>query len=371
MKVTDISKQLKRKIKNHLLYDKSPKWLSSEEYANKYEGKWHIVYERTLNQRPPVKYFGKQKVNLEKRLDPEFPAIGVLELKNALIYNHAGWIFSEDGHLLPEHSWYGSNIKEMERIPRFLPKGKKISGVCLTLATDFSNTYGHFVLDSLPRIALFEQAGFNFNEVDHIVCPKPQNKNETLLFELSGIPLEKCIWSNDIDSLRIETLIAPTFPGTRRNYPKFIPDFMRNRFLKSTTSPYRKLYVTRSGYSRNPSNEGDIKELLVRSGFEIYDPIQNIDSLIDFSEASVVIGTSGSALTGLAFCQPGTKVLELMPSDHVYPYYYTLSDAAGLDYSCLVCRSEIDRGQEAWGPSPYDFFVDLDEFKQALSELNN
>jgi capsular polysaccharide biosynthesis protein len=35
--------------------------------------------------------------------------------------------------------------------------------------------------------------------------------------------------------------------------------------------------------------------------------MEHIKSHLDFSEAMTIVGVSGSALTGLAFCQRGTK----------------------------------------------------------------
>lgn len=83
----------------------------------------------------------------------------------------------------------------------------------------------------------------------------------------------------------------------------------------------------------------------------------------------MVVGISGSALTGLAFCQAGTKVLELLSTDHVFSYYYSLSDAADLDYHCLVCKSEYQREQGSWGPSLSDIYVDPSVFEEAIKEL--
>ena len=90
-----------------------------------------------------------------------------------------------------------------------------------------------------------------------------------------------------------------------------------------------------------------------------------------FAEAEVVIGAHGAALANLAFCQPGTKVFELMPSDHVFPHWYTLSAAADLNYNLIIGKSEKERQLPKFGPSPYDFFIDPIIFEKALTELIN
>lgn len=373
MKVLKFAKHLASQVQHTVLYTRSPRWLTSPDYAKQSRAKWHKVYEQMPNERQPVVFYGALTADLQRRLEPEFPESGVLELTNALLYSEAGWVFSEDGYLLPDHSWYGRHVNEMQTVPRVLPSGKPLNGVCLSLASDFAiGSYGHFLLDCLSRLELFKQAGFKLADVDHIFCPKPPSKTAQRLFEQLGIPASKCIWADgNKKGFYTETLLAPTFPGTRRNYPKWLPAFFQRELLPSPPTPSRRLYISRSGCRRNVANEAAITRLLIQYGFEIYDPAQHTNQPYDFAEASIIVGPHGGGLTDLAFCQPGTKVLELIPTDHVYPYYYTLADAAGLEYGCLVCRSTHERSQDAWGPSFADFDVNEDEFARALAQLTD
>ncbi|MGA7932142.1 MAG: glycosyltransferase family 61 protein [Kovacikia sp.] len=371
MRVLDLSKRFADKVQNTLLFDRSPKWLTSPEYAKKFNAKWHKVYEQMPNKRPPVVYYGALMADLQRRLDPEFPEAGVLELTNALLYGEAGWIFSEEGYLLPDHSWYGQHVNEMKTVPRFLPRGRRLEGVCLSLASDFAvGSYGHFMLDCISRLELFNKAGFKLSDVDHIFCPKPPSKTAQRLFDQLGIPVSKCIWANgNKDVVHTETLLAPSFPGTRRNYQKWLPAFIKRELLPSPPPPSRRLYISRAGCRRNVVNEEAITRILIQRGFEIYDPAQHTSQPYDFAESTIIVGPHGGGLTDLVFCQPGTKVIELIPTDHVYPYYYTLSDAATLEYGCLVCQSTYDRGQDTWGPSSANFYVNEDELDSALARI--
>jgi hypothetical protein len=374
MKPIDSSRQLYRQIRKNLLdkflYDRSPKWLSSPEYARRFSCQWYKVYEKMPNHRPALVYHGSLRVDVAGRLDSEFPETGVLELNNALLYGCHGWIFSREGYLLSDHSWYGRHVNEMRKVPNFLPKGKRLSGVCLSLASDFAvGGYGHFVTDCIPRLELFYRAGFKLTDVDYVFCPKPTPGNAQNLFKQLDIPASKLIWADNNKALQVDTLLAPTFPGTRRNYPKWVTKFLQQQFLPLPPSQSRRLYISRDGYRRNPTNAEAVNRILLRYGFEIYQPEQHPDSHRDFAEATMIVGASGSGLTGLVFCQPGTKVLELIPTDHVYPYYYTISDAAGLDYSCLVCPSNRERNPDAVGPSPSNFYVNEDELANTLALL--
>jgi len=258
----------------------------------------------------------------------------------------------------------------MQNLPSELPSGQRLSGVGLSLASDFSvSSYGHFVIDCLGRLDLFFKAGFTFNDVDHIFCPFPTPGNAKVLFDALGIPKEKHVPTDFDETHHIENLIAPTFPGLRRNYPKWVPEFFQKTFLSSCSKPSRRLYISRSGYQRNIQNESEALEVLSQFGFEIYNPINHSNSHLDFSEANIVVGVSGSGLTGLAFCQPRTKVLELVPTDHVFPYYLTLSCSADLDYHYLPCQSTNAIRKQAIGPGNSNVIIDTKDLRRALQQL--
>jgi len=235
------------------------------------------------------------------------------------------------------------------------------------LSSDWANAnYAHFLLDGLARIDLFLRAGYKLADIDTFFCA-PFNKNcEGLLTNL-GIPLDRCVFSKS-RAIRADVVIAPSFPGTRRNSPRWVVEFLRRRFVTQSVRPTRKLYIPRTT-SRHVANENQLLPVLYAHGFEIYDPARDPKSIQTFAEAKIIVAAHSAALAGLAFCQPGIKVLELVPSDHVFPYWLTLSQAAELDYAYLVGASVGQRPPNATGPSPYDFTVDEGEFRDALTEI--
>ncbi len=68
----------------------------------------------------------------------------------------------------------------------------------------------------------------------------------------------------------------------------------------------------------------------------------------------------------MAFRTPGMQVLELVPSNNFYPYYYTLADAAGHHYSYLIGQSDVECPKGAVGPSTANFVIDEAQFVAAL-----
>ena len=376
--VNKLQHQVGEKFRQAFLIDHSPKWLSSPEYAEKFNARWHKVYEAMPNVRSTPINYGSIPVDFQRRLDPEFPEAGVLELNTAHLYNTFGWVFSKEGYLLPDHSYFGRNVSQMKRkggVPKFLPKGKHLEGVCLLLPSEQGANYSHSLLDGWSRLELFYKAGFKLSDVDYVFCQIPISKNAKRIFNQLGIPHSKCFWSfqNKASVIHTDTLLAPTFPGTWRNYPQWLPAFLQREIVPSPPVPSRRLYVSRTGCRRNVVNEEAIKRILIKYGFEIYHPEEHENQPYDFAEAAIIVGPHGAGLTNLAFCQPGTKVLELMPTDQEEPHYYTLSDAANLEYGYLAGRSINERPKkfkESWGTtSYYDFYINEEELDSALAKI--
>ena len=163
------------------------------------------------------------------------------------------------------------------------------------------------------------------------------------------------------------SVLSPSFPGTRRNYPNWVPSFLR-RGVSDATPRGRRLYIPRST-NRLLANEAEILGILKARGFEAYDH-RNVPYEPDFfAGTDIIVGAHGAGLTNMAFRTPGMQVLELIPSDHVYPYYYTLADAAGHHYSYLIGKSEVERPKGTFGPSAANFFIDESEFGAALDTI--
>jgi hypothetical protein len=344
-------------------------WLPSPEVAARGFGRWRSVYPSATNVRAPHVCYGAVKIDLRDRLDPIFSEAGVLELHRPFLQGINGRAFSSDGTLLADHSWYGRHIDELGlTAPRC--QGEPVAGVSMSLASDFGHkNFCHFVLDGLCRLHLFEAAGIRVEAMDRVYCPPPPSANARRLLDRLGIPEEKFVWLSHSTVARPETLHLATFPGSRRNFPRWLPGFVQKRWPVTPTRADRRLFVSRSGYRRSASNEAEVRRLLVAAGFEIYDPAKAADSQKDFAEAAVVVGAHGAALANLAWCRPGTKILELFPSDHIHPYYYALAESAGLEYGCLVGRSLLERVPGAQGPSWSDFHVDQDELAAAVAAI--
>jgi len=349
------------------------KTLTSQEYAERYGERWCEVYEDAPNRRPPPTSFGTTTGELELKLCKVFPPAGVLVIEAGSLIGPEGWVVGKGGYWLPEHSWFRHSHREA-RFSLSKRELHRFVGTCLTLASNWSfENYGHWLLDSLPRIHLFTQAGFSFADVDYIYCPAKNATKAAAVLQRYGVPLDKCILAPLPvgGGIQFDTLIAPTFPGIRRNYPDWVASFLRQALPRTTGTPHRRLYITSGSGTRKVRNEDALIPRLNEYGFEIYDPSQHPDPWLDFSQATAVVGPHGAGLTDLAFCPAKASVLELLPSDHVHPYYCSLSQAAALRYGYMIGQSERQRSKRAFGPSPYDFAVNEQQFVRGLQWIGS
>jgi hypothetical protein len=330
---------------------------------NKKDVKFHLVRKKeAINLKKPIKH-GKINANFNAKLEKNFPDLGLIEIKNGIISGPNGWIFDNYGFFYPETTWYGRKHREIKTIISNHSLEKK-NGTCLSLASDWSNVnYGHFLLDSLSRFDLFSFSNFNLSKIDWFYLPL-NFKIAKKFIEKLGIPFQKIIIPENQKSIQFEHLIGVSFPGIRRIYPNWTVEFLKNFFLTPKFKTFKKIYIPRNT-TRKIKNEHALTEIACKYGFEIFEPEKNENPQFRFAQSNFVISAHGSALADILFCEEGTKILELIPSDHIYPYWYTLSEAASLEYHYIVGKS-IGNHKTTYGPSPYDFFIEPTLFKNAL-----
>ena len=340
--------------------------LSTDELRKRVPDWWAGAFAATAPARRPPVVHGALPVDFAAALGP-IPELGVLRIPGGYVLGAQGWPFTPGRRFLFDTSWYGAHAKPSQ-LPRAFPQPVQLRGSCLSLASDFAKgNFGHYLLDCLSRVEIFRKAGGSIADVDYFYLPRPPSRTARRIVETMGIAPEKCVWAEDASWVCADLLVVTSFPGLRRNYPGWLPASLQ-QYFPARVERGAKVYVPRVGV-RRIVNEDQLIGIAREFGFAVYDYEQCAEEPEFFASASAVVGAHGAGLANLAFCRPGTAVLELIPSDHVHPYFYTLADSAGLDYHCLVGRSQGSRPADAFGPSPFDFVVDPREFRAALAAL--
>jgi glycosyltransferase involved in cell wall biosynthesis len=101
----------------------------------------------------------------------------------------------------------------------------------------------------------------------------------------------------------------------------------------------RRLLVARKRPTRQIQNIEQLQAFLSRYGFEtVYlEGMSVVDQILLFQSAEFIISPHGAGLANLLFCEPGAKVIELMPSVEVRPFFWMISDKLDLVHGMLFC----------------------------------
>ena len=104
-------------------------------------------------------------------------------------------------------------------------------------------------------------------------------------------------------------------------------------------------------------------------GFEAFEPAGKSNLHLILADVSHIVGIHGAALTNLVFCRPGTRVLELLPSDMPWRHFYSLCSSGGMPYGVVLGKSLRERRSLASAATNAPFNVPLGELRSALAEL--
>ncbi|MEO7102375.1 MAG: glycosyltransferase family 61 protein [Gemmatimonadaceae bacterium] len=340
-------------------------WSGTAAYCASHGMEWREVVPAGPVTRQPPRCVNYPAQRMIARVAQTLPAAGVASLENARVVTPHGWIIASDDTFLPDHCWYGSERDECP-IYRYqdLSPVTHLQGTTLTLASDWPANYAHMLFDGLSRTSLFEGAGYSWGDVAHVLVPDLGSEGRRTAAQLCGLPMDRIVAAESFSVVQCDRLIAPTFPGVRRNTPPWVASFWRSH-VSNHPKGKRRLFISRRGFSRNITNEDAIESVLASCGFET---IVSSDRSVrhHYSDAEIIVGAHGAALGDVVFCAPGAVLIELTPPDHVYPYFYTAADSARMVYYSILGSYD---GRKCDNPMTADFSVDPELLRATIGAV--
>jgi capsular polysaccharide biosynthesis protein len=211
-----------------------------------------------------------------------------------------------------------------------------LEGPVVLLTSAEPGNFGSFLYRDLPKLVNLINIPATWRFLAHV----PGKTYEEFL-QLAGIPMERVIPHDLYKTYVIEQAIIPGLrtplafadKETRAFY-----DMLRSRC--DTGERGRRIYVSRSSVSaarptaRVMQNEGVLIERLHSLGFDIIEPqfLSASQQIGTFAAADFVLGPSGAGMFNVAFCTPGTTVIDIESEPHwIYPHT-CLFASAGLHY---------------------------------------
>ncbi len=227
--------------------------------------------------------------------------------------------------------------------------------------------YFHWMVDILPALDLLCRSGLLEQGIPILIHGYQGKAFQVQSLAALGIPTERLLSFEQVGGSHVQArnLIVPSPAGPVGCLtPRSWQVLQQLAPLGGGADPLlpRRIYISRRAARwRRVINEAEVLEALRPWGFV---PVQLealslAEQIALMQRAEAVIGIHGAGLTNLAFCQPGTVVIEIFPTNAVLPYFWILAQVAGLKYfpflapTCdaalvaLVASPELDR-EDAW-----------------------
>ena len=256
-----------------------------------------------------------------------------------------------------------------------MPSTSFLKGKALILAATGGESYYHWMIDVLPRIGLAKKNGFKLESFDHFVVNGITKPFQQETLQALGIPLEKCrVFGKRKKGYLCEEAVLPSMPGPMGLPPPEIVDFLRSSFSDGPKKGAELLFVGRGKGERRPLVEAEkIWAGLQKLGFTQIEPekMSVAEQARAFRSARVVVGAHGAALANLAFCDPGTHVIELFSPLYVNACYRNLSHAAGLLHGGVIGNGRDQELSLSFDQASAPITASWDLVKKALGMLGS
>lgn len=217
--------------------------------------------------------------------------------------------------------------------------------------------YAHWLTEVLPRVAAF--CSHRGTHDVPLVVDDGLHPNIMDSLRMVAGPEREILTLARGRAMTADTLyltsVAGYVPFERRNtkldshsHGKFNPQalgLMRSRLLDlaahhDDSENARKIYLRRNSGVRRVTNSDEIEAWLVSRGFEVVEPekLSFPQQVRLFSQAKVVVGSSGAALANIVFSPPKANIIILIGRhpDTSYGYWQSIACACGNQISYVL-----------------------------------
>jgi capsular polysaccharide biosynthesis protein len=327
---------------------------------------------------PPIHARTLGELKLEEFADvPLLPAsIGLAELFGCHVDGATGAVMDSNHRLVIELSPYGkrSPVERPWDHPVFYRlkqrKSLAIPGTCVLLANPNGGVYFHWLLELLPRLGLLKAQGLLPSDFRCLVSRTSSFVTDSL--REAGVPPERVQVIEPGFQYHTERLLTTSdlFP---QGMITTLAPWLRETFLGSEASIHRTsplIYITRrdSGL-RTVEDEASLIAIVEELGGQVVtlEGMAVRQQAVLFNTSRCIVAAHGSALANLAFCRPGTRILELYSPGYVRVLYPRIGSALKLDYWYLIGRG---KREQPGRPGLYaSIRIDPLEFRNTLLKM--
>jgi capsular polysaccharide biosynthesis protein len=291
---------------------------------------------------------------------------GVVVLPGGRVYG-SGIVLTPDGRSLVSEfarDFGGApNARHWLHDYRWMRPPVHIPGRTAVVAVNLGSGYAHWLLEELPRwLALRADAA------DSVIA----NTKASFIREVLALakPPQRVIPVSRHSHYTCETLVIPPLVQPDAQTIGVLNALARTQELPASEQG-EKLYITReTAARRRVNNEAALWAELAPRGFVKLRLEERswLEQVAAFAAAKIVVAPHGAGLANLAFCRPGTRVVEFFNRSYVNPCFGVWAEVARLDYHPIIPdgAGEVGRASHA---NREDITADVRAITAALDRI--
>jgi capsular polysaccharide biosynthesis protein len=288
-------------------------------------------------------------ISLSARSVPSFhqkheylsPSWWVAKIPRARVLGKSIAVVTPDDHVLDDVSLEWGHHPGGQRIFRRLrlPRAKKLQTPALLLASTGSENYFHWLFDVLPRLEIIRRSPLRSSLTRDWIVTRPLRPFQSESLVAYGFAIPNLLLLDQQPHLSCPELTLPSLPGLSGDPAwrtcQFLRTLLTPSFLAVPSLLGERIYLSRQDATgRRLKNESDLWERLEPLGFQriFAGQLTFAQQATIFSQAKIIIGIHGAALTNLVFASERTKIIELFPEDYTNSCYRVIALHGRLRY---------------------------------------
>ena len=313
---------------------------------------------------PPARLYFDEEIPEEELLiswqrDPftETSGVSLVELRDARLWVDIASMCVHDAErgVNDELSLFHGEF-DYERAVR-TPIDRIEGTVALLPHLDPHNFY-HWLIDTVPCFGVLGLAGIELDRIDRFYIHRMDSGFQRRTLERLGVDPSRIIsFDGEEHHYEFERLLVPLFRLDGAFWPNpWAMSYLKGLYLDgaaraandadAASGATRKLvYVRRGDARRAVTNEAALEERLVGMGFTVLAPETHSfeEQARALADADAVLGSHGAGLANIAFCRPGTRVMEF-GGHYITTHFRIVAQLASLRYRSIAAGVD-ERGE--------------------------
>lgn len=256
-----------------------------------------------------------------------------------------------------------------------IERPQPIDGDFFLLGSAAYDNYFHWLIECLPKLALWRQTGTRRG----LLTPPLDHPYQRQSLQLAGVGEDRIVQLRQhvrtTGDLIFSERIAPGLNRISRTVVPFFADLRARAEPAAARPPARRILLSRAmAKNRRLGNEAEIMAALAPLGFQAVsaETLTVPQQAALFAGAEMVVAPHGAGLANLAFCRPGTIVVELVYDTFDQggaSAFAALADLFGLTYGVVVGTGDAAASGPV-RPDCFDFRVRPEAVIAMIEELS-